>query len=325
MRVIQITNTYKGAVLDIVKNCAPAGFQIRTLPANSTDALEACVADADYILASGRVRIDEKVLSRAKKLKMIQRTGVGLDSLDLAAIQEHQIPLYVNQGVNAQSVAEHTILLILACMRKLTLLDRNTKNGIWQKQAQGITTYELHGKTVGIIGMGNIGRKVAAVLQAFGANTIYYDQFRQPENVEQELKITYQPLKTVLEKVDVLTLHCPLTEETKRIVNADTLQRMKDGVVIVNTARGALIDEKALLEAIENGKVAFAGLDVHEEEPITKGDRLAASDRVIATPHIGGITYDSFYQMMKGAMENIALFEQEAYEEIEKSRFHGWE
>lgn len=316
MKTIQITNTYKGAVLELVQDCVPEGFQIRTLPENSTEALLSCVADADYILASGRAKITGEVLDKAERLKMIQRTGVGLDSLDLAAIQARHIPLYVNQGVNAQSVAEHTILLILACLRKLTRLDRNTKNGVWQKQAQGITTYELYGKTVGIVGMGNIGRKVVGLLNAFGAKVIYYDQYRQPESAERELKILYQPLETVLAQADVLTLHCPLTEETRMLINENTLQRMKDGVVIVNTARGGLIDEAALLDALGNGKVAFAGLDVHAEEPVAKGDRLTAADRVIATPHIGGVTYDSFRQMMQAAMRNIEKFEKGELAEI---------
>ncbi len=316
MKMILITNTYEGAVLDIVCSCVPEGFHIQTLSENSTEALLSCVAGADYILASGRMKITAEVLDKAKKLKMVQRTGVGLDSLDLEALQQRNIPLYVNQGVNAQSVAEHTILLILACLRKLTLLDKNTKNGIWEKQAQGIATYELHGKTVGIIGMGNIGRKVAGLLNAFDAKVIYYDQYRQPESTEKEQKILYQPLETVLSQADVVTLHCPLTEETRQLINENTLQRMKDGVVIVNTARGALIDESALLDALERGKIAFAGLDVHAEEPVAIGDQLIACDRVIATPHIGGVTYDSFRQMMLAAMRNIEKFDKGELEEI---------
>jgi phosphoglycerate dehydrogenase-like enzyme len=317
MKTIQITNTYKGAVLDLVQCCVPEGFQIQTLSENSIEALLSCVADADYILASGRVKITKEVLDRAEKLKMVQRTGVGLDSIDLEALKQKNIPLYVNQGVNAQSVAEHTILLILACLRKLTLLNRNTKKGVWEKQAQGITTYELRGKTVGIVGMGNIGRKVAGLLNAFGVEMIYCGH-RQPESVEQELNVTYQPLETVLAQADVLTMHCPLTKETSRMINRNTLQEMKDGVVIVNTARGDLIDEAALFDALQKGKVSFAGLDVHAEEPIAKGNRLIADDRVIATPHIAGVTYDSFFQMIQAAMRNIEKFDKGELAEIDQ-------
>ncbi len=316
LKTIQITNTYQDDVLELVQSCVPEGFQIRTLPENSIETLISCVAEADYILASGRVKITGEVLDKAKKLKMVQRTGVGLDSLDLEAMKQRNIPLYVNQGVNAQSVAEHTILMILACLRKLTLIDRNTKNGIWKKQEQGITTYELNGKTVGIIGMGNIGQKVARLLNAFGTTVVYYDQYRQPEIVEKELKLQYQPLEAVLECADVLTLHCPLTAKTNMLLNKKAFCGMKEGVVIVNTARGGLIDESALLEALEMGKVSFAGLDVHAEEPISKNNKLTANEKVIATPHIGGITYNSFRQMMQAAMRNFEKFEKGDLEEI---------
>lgn len=320
MPIIQITNTYKGAVLDIVKECIPEGFEARTLPANTDEALMEAVADADYILASGRLRIDENVLAHAPHLKMIQRTGVGLDTLDLEAIRKAGIPLYVNQGVNAQSVAEHTILLILACLRKLTLLDANSKRGIWQKQAQGITTYELSQKTVGVIGMGNIGKKVAGLLNAFGANVLYFDQYRPTPEEEKRLNIEFAEIDELFARSDVVTLHCALTDETRGIVNSRTLGLMKKGSMVVNTARGPLINEADLLDAIETEKIAFAGLDVHAEEPYSDHDALVCSERVIATPHIGGVTYDSFKAMIAGAMNNIAMFEKGELERIQNSR-----
>ena len=320
MPVIQITNTYTGAVADIVKACVPDGFEARTLPCNSTDALLEAVCDADYILASGRLRIDSSVLSRATRLKMIQRTGVGLDTLDMEAIRKAGIPLYVNSGVNSQSVAEHTILLILACLRRLTEIDANSKIGIWQKQPQGITTYELCGKTVGIIGMGNIGKKVSSILKVFGADVIYYDMQRSSPEEEERLNIKYTEIDDLFSKADIVSLHCALTDETRNIVNKRTLALMKDMAVIVNTARGQLIDEADLLDAIETGKIAFAGLDVHAEEPYCEKDMLIRSRRVIATPHIGGVTYDSFRAMISNAMNNILMYENGKTECIQKSR-----
>jgi phosphoglycerate dehydrogenase-like enzyme len=323
-KIIQITNTYKGAVLDIVRSCVPEGFEIRTLPENTQEALMACVPEADYILASGRVKLDRQVLACAGRLRMIQRTGVGLDSLDLDAIRERGIPLYVNQGVNSQSVAEHTILLILACLKKLCLIDRNTKNGVWQKQAQGVTTFELAGKTVGIVGMGHIGQRVAHILNSFGAKILYYAPSRQPETLERELGAVYTPLDELLSRSDVVTLHCPLTEQTRGMICQESLASMKDGVIIVNTARGGLVDEAALLEAIDSGHVAFAGLDVHGEEPIPAGNRLVMSDHVIATPHIGGVSYDAFHRMMSEAMRNIRCFDQGQLEQIAEMEYrHG--
>lgn len=320
MPLIQITNTYRGAVLDLVQSCVPEGFQIRTLKENTIEALLDAVGDADYLLASGRIPIDRRVLAKAKRLKMVQRTGVGLDTLDLEALRQAGIPLYVNQGINAQSVAEHTLLLILACLRKLTVLDRNSKRGIWEKQAQGITTFELHGKSVGVVGMGSIGKKVVELLHAFGAQVFYYDAFRLSTEEEEARGVTYLPLPDLLAGMDVITLHCPLTEETRGLICQASLQRMKSGVILVNTARGQLICEPDLVQAIETGKVAFAGLDVHETEPYRLPDPLVQSERVIATPHVAGVSRDSFRGMMQGAMENIALFEAKRFSEIEKSR-----
>ena len=157
---------------DIVIWEKPTSFELRFLSEQSQNALLNEVENIDYILAGGRLKITREVLDRAVNLKMIQRSGVGLDSLDLDAIKEKGIPLYVNQGVNAESVAEHAILLMLACLRRLPSINRNTKNGIWNKQAQGVQTSELKGKTVGIIGMGNIAQTLVSLLKPFKVNIL---------------------------------------------------------------------------------------------------------------------------------------------------------
>ena len=153
MKTILLTNKYTGRPLSIVREELPEGFELRFLSEQTEDALLRECAQADYILAGGRLRISREVLEHATSLKMIQRSGVGLDALDLDAMRERSIPLYVNQGVNAESVAEHALLLMLACLRRLPIIDRNTKNGLWKKQEQGVQTAELRGRTVGIIGI----------------------------------------------------------------------------------------------------------------------------------------------------------------------------
>lgn len=315
MKTILLTNNYPDGPYSILKKVIPEGFHMEMLEKATEECLMQTVECADYILASGRVKITADVLRKAVRLKMIQRTGVGLDTIDTDALNAANIPLYVNRGVNAGSVAEHTVLLILACLRRLCAINGNTKNGIWQKQVQGITTYELRGKTVGMIGMGNIGRLTASLLKAFGADIIYYDAFRQQE-AESAMQIQYAPLDMVLSESDIVSLHCPLNETTHHLINIDTLAAMKDGAVIVNTARGALIDEAALYEALQAGRIGAAGLDVHEEEPIRNTTGLLSLEQVIATPHIGGVTYDSFYRMMSEAMRNISLFDQGRTTEI---------
>ncbi len=316
VKIIQITNTYQGEVLQLVRSCVPGGFVIRTLPENTEQALLECIADADYILASGRVKITRRVLQRAEKVKMLQRTGVGLDALDLSALSDHGIPVYVNQGINAQSVAEHTLLLMLACLRRLPELSENTRNGIWIKQAQGVKTRELNRCTVGVLGMGNIGRTVTGLLRAFGAQVCYYDAFRLPPEQEQALGAEYLPVEELCRRADILTLHCPLTDQTRGVICRERLNTMKPGVILINTARGGLICEADLLAALEEGRVACAGLDVFESEP-PKNTALLRHPRVIVTPHIAGVTRDSFYQMMHDAMRNIRLFDEGKLSEIQ--------
>ncbi len=322
MKTILLTNRYTGFPLEIVKGTLPKDFQIVMLEEQTEGCLAESVAEADYILAGGRLRIGENVLCNALKLKMIQRSGVGLDSIDLEALKRHGIPLYVNQGINSQSVAEHALLLILACLRHLPVIHRNTVAGIWKKQEQGVQTSELHGKTVGLIGMGSIAKKLVGLLNAFGVKVLYYDPFRLDGKAEQELDVRYCELDNLLSESDIVSLHCPLTDGNRGLVNAESIAKMKHGAILVNTARGGLVDSKALFAALSDGRLSFAGLDVHENEPITADYPLKSLPNVILTPHIAGVTSDSFRSMMAEAMRNIALFDQGQLAEIEHCRYY---
>ena len=162
------TARYTEIPWDILKSVVPDGFTVETLEELSYDCLLRQAVDADYLLVSGRLPIEEGVLSAAKQLKMIQRTGVGTEMLDMEAIKKYGIPVYVNAGVNARSVAEHTLTLMLCCLKNIPQIDRNVKQGVWKKQQTGVTCNELYGKTVGLVGMGAIGRKVATYLKVFG-------------------------------------------------------------------------------------------------------------------------------------------------------------
>lgn len=284
-------------------------------------ALTAEVEGVDYILAGGRLKITAEVLEKADKLKMIQRTGVGLDALDLDAIKEKGIPLYVNQGVNAESVAEHTLLLMLACLRRLPAIDRNTKNGIWKKQEQGVQTAELKGKTVGIIGMGNIARTLVDLLKPFQVNILYWNRTRKSLEFEAENNMRFVGMDELLASSDIVTIHCALTPETSNLINADSIRRMKDGAILVNTARGGIVDANALAEALKSGKLSYAALDVHTEEPITSDYPLRELDNVILTPHIAGVTADSFRAMMHDAFRNIECFDRGDLETIAPYRY----
>ena len=321
LKKILLTNKYSGTPLDIVKSALPEKFSFSMLEEPTVGCLAESIADADYILAGGRVRIDENVLSHATRLKMVQRSGVGLDSIDLEALRRHNIPLYVNKGVNSQSVAEHALLLMLACLRRLTEIHNNTVAGIWKKQEQGVRTFELHGKTVGLVGMGSIARKVAGLLRAFGVRILYFDPYRLDEKTESELSVKYMDFNALLAESDIVSLHCPMTDENSRMINGDTLSQMKRGAILVNTARGGLVDSAALHAALKDGRLSFVGLDVHETEPLPADYPLKTLPNVILTPHVAGVTADSFRAMMADAMRNIELFELGRLSEIEHARY----
>lgn len=311
------TARYTGIPWEILKSVVPEFLEVKTLDELSYDCLVREAEDADYLLVSGRLPIDEGVLSTAKHLKMIQRTGVGTEMLDVEAIKAHSIPVYVNAGVNSQSVAEHTLTLILACLKRLPQINQQTHQGVWKKQQVGVTTRELKGKTVALVGMGNIGRLVACMLQPFGDKVIYTDVVRQSAETEQRLGLTYyDSFEALLPEADVLSFHCPLVKENTEILSQRTLAMMKKGAIVVNTARGKLINPNDLYEALISGHLSGAALDTHYEEPIKGSYKLAELDNVILTPHIGGLSYEAFHQMMADAVENIMVFEEGRLEEI---------
>lgn len=311
------TARYTGVPLEILKSVVPDGFIMEILEDSTRESLIRQVCDVDYLLVSGRLVIDEEVLSAARHLKMIQRTGVGTEMLDMEAIHRHNIPLYVNRGVNARSVAEHTLTLILCCLKNIPQIDKQVKSGIWKKQQIGVTCNELYGKTVGLVGMGSIGRQVAAYLRIFGAELLYTDIYRLTEEQEKELGLTYIPtFEGLLPLVDILSFHCPLTSENKEMLNVETIAKLKNGAIVINTARGKLIDEIALYNALVSKKLRMVALDVHYEEPMPKDSPLTTLDNIILTPHIGGLSYEAFHDMMKGAMENIKAYEGGFFEKI---------
>ena len=315
------TARYTGLPLEILQKACPEGFTVKTLDELSYQQLVKEAVDADYFLVSGRLPIDKTVLDAAQNLKMIQRTGVGTDMLDKEEIKRRGIPVYVNAGVNSRSVAEHTLMLILATLKRLPQINNQLHEGIWKKQASGVSTSELFGKTVGIVGMGHVGQLVASMLRPFGAHVIYTDVVRRSEAEEKELDLTYcNSFIELLPQVDILTLHCPMVTENLEALNANTIGLMKRGSIIINTARGRLINPDALYDAVKSGHIRAAGIDTHYEEPIKEGYKLAELDNVILTPHIGGLSYEAFHQMMHDAMENIKAFEEEILSLIEKHR-----
>ncbi|MGL4484735.1 MAG: 2-hydroxyacid dehydrogenase [Anaerovoracaceae bacterium] len=320
MPKILLTNKYAEEPLSIIKEIVPDEYELIYPEVSGKDELIRLIPRADYLIVSGREKIDKELLEGGNKLKMIQRTGVGTDMLDIEEIKSRALPLYVNKGVNACSVAEHTILLMLASLRRLNAIDNELKSGIWKKQENGIKTYEIFQKNVALIGLGNIGKKVARVLNVLGANVKYYDLVPLSEEEERDLGIQFLPFEEIIKEGDIISLHCPLTKETKALISKKTIEQMKDRAILVNTARGGLVDQADLLIALKEGKIGFAALDVFESEPLPANSALLASPNILLTPHIGGVTKESFQNMFCQAVKNIMLFENGNIEEIKESK-----
>jgi len=253
------------------------------------DELKKIIKDYDALLVRSATKVTKDIIKNGKRLKVIGRAGVGLDNIDLQAASKCGIIVMNSPGGNTISAAEHTMSLILALSRNIPQANTSTKKGEWErKKFMGV---ELYGKTLGIIGLGKIGTEVAKRSSAFGMKVIAYDPFLSLDKAE-ELGVESVELKHIFKHSDYISLHSPLTDETKHIINKKAIAGMKKGVRIINCARGGMVDEAALLQGIKNGKVQGAALDVYEKEP-PKDSPLAKCDNVILTPHLGASTEEA--------------------------------
>ena len=249
-------------------------------------------------------------LARAcPKLKLVQVSSAGTDRMDLQALGELGIRVANNGGGNAVAVAEHTIALIVGVYRKLRLqfesvMARNWAGDVreeWFRQA-----HELTGKTVGIVGAGRIGREVAQRLQGWDCDLIYSDAFQLPEDEEARLKLDCVSLDTLLSTSDVVTLHVPLTKQTRAMIGDRELRNMKASAILINACRGPVVDEAALIRALRDGAIAGAGLDVLEEEPTPPDNPLLDMENVLVTPHMASLSQEAFEKSRRFAIENGA-------------------
>lgn len=260
------------------------------IPVDTAEAYDA-MTDAEIMIL--RIfKAPRKVIEKNKNLKMILRWGAGFDSVDIEAAGERGVVVTNTPGANAPAVSELAVMLMMAVGRKLLCHTESLKNGVWSKNTFLNQSFCLNHKTVGIVGAGNIGRRTAAAVQAFGANVLYYDAFRLTFEQEKKYGMHYADFKTLLETSDIVSLHIPLTEETHHLIGVEELARMKDGAILINTARGGLVDDHALAGAVKSGKLSGAGLDGVENEPLKADDELLLLPDIIVTPHIGGGTAD---------------------------------
>ena len=248
-------------------------------------------ADADGILLRTKPRCTESLMVACPHVRVVGRHGAGLDIVDIPAATRLGVAVVHAPGSNAQSVAEHALMLMLVCVKRTLLIDKATRAGDWVARGGGNT--ELHGKTLGIVGVGHIGRRVAKFAGAIGMRVLAYDKYVADDEVRRRGAQPVASLEALLPQVDVLTCHTPLTDETRGMINEKSLALMKKGAIYVNTSRGGVQQERALFESLTRGHLSAAGIDVFEEEPSSTDNPLFNLPNVVVSSHVAGVTQEA--------------------------------
>ena len=282
-----------------------AGLEVDVRVGMKPEELEAAIGDYDAIAVRSATKVTARVLEKASRLRVVGRAGVGIDNVDLEAATRRGVVVMNSPGGSSVTVAELAVGMMLALSRHIPQATVSIKAGKWEKKRfQG---HELSGKTLGVVGIGNIGSVVVDRARSMKMSVVAYDPFISAEAAEQ-LGVELVTLDELWARADVVSLHVPLTEQTRNVVNAATLARMKKGVLLVNCARGGLVDEKALAEALASGHVGGAALDVFEKEPVSPDNPLLAQDRFICTPHLGASTEEAQAAVAVGIAEQLAAY-----------------
>ena len=302
--VVSCLDVWAPAVREVVRQTAAPELALRFAQTYDLAEQMALVEDAEFLMP-GWAAVTEPMLRHATKLRMIQKWGIGVDRIDVDAARRLGIPLAITAGSNAGPVAELAIALMLAVYRRLPYVNREMRSGKWPKSEMRETCFQITGKTVGIVGFGNIGRMLARRLRGFDAHVVYFDARRADDEAERTLEANYLPLDDLLALSDIVSLHAPFIAATAKMINAKSIATMKDGAVLINTARGELVDENALYAALVSGKLRGAGLDAFDPEPPSQDNPLLTLDQVVITPHAGGGVFDNVENVANHAFGNI--------------------
>ncbi len=296
MKNILLLETVADEALQILRNAN----DVTVLPAYeyAYDLEKLSTLQIDGIITRGKGQVNPALINACKALKVVGRCGVGLDNIDVVYATSKGIKVVNAPGANSQTIAEHTLSLMMALQRNLyrSISEVKAGNWAWRNQFEGD---EIYGKTLGILGLGNIGKKVAAMATAFGMKIIYWDKSTT------SAEYTYQPFEQVISEADIITLHLPLFPDTKELINATTLVRMKKNALLINTARGQIVDQHALYEALRAGTIAGFAADVLTEEPPVKNDPLLSLPNVLITAHVGSLTSRTYTKMCVDTVNNI--------------------
>ncbi|WP_042702635.1 D-2-hydroxyacid dehydrogenase [Thermococcus sp. PK] len=286
MKVLVASPLHEKA-FEILKN---AGLEVIYEEYPDQDKLKELVKDVSAIIVRSKPKVTKEIIDAAPNLKVIARAGVGLDNVDVEYAKSKGIEVVNAPAASSRSVAELAIALMFAVARKVAFADRKMREGVWaKKQCMG---FELEGKTLGVVGFGRIGYQVAKIANALGMKLLLYDPYPNEERAR-EVDGKFVELEELLKNSDVVTIHVPLLESTYHLINEEKLKLMKPTAILINTARGAVVDTNALVKALQEGWIAGAGLDVFEEEPLPKDHPLTKLDNVVLTPHIGASTVEA--------------------------------
>jgi phosphoglycerate dehydrogenase-like enzyme len=286
----------------IVRSRIPPSFDLHVRPRGQP--VGEAIADADFVLVA-TTPIPADAIASARRLRLIQHQGVGYDQTDVAAAARRGIPVATCPAGTTSAVAEHVFLLVLCVYRQLLAADRGLRRGEWLQWDLRPTSYELRDKTFGILGLGQIGRRVAEVARAFQARVIYFDAVRADAAVERRLEATFVSFDDLLASSDVLSIHVPLTPETRHMIGEAEIRTMKSSAVLINTARGGIIQDRALAAALHDGRLAGAGIDVFGEEPPPLDHPLLSAPGTVLTPHIAAGTSDSLAAKVDACVINM--------------------
>ncbi len=291
------------AVLDIARSMTPPGFELLVADPGTPEFYKAAT-DAEYYLGLAR-QMGGEFFRSAPNLRLVQLLSAGYDRVDVEAARKAKVPVANNGGANAIAVSEHTILLMLAVLKRLVSFHNDVVAGKWRPSIADPPVYELSGRTLGIVGLGNIGKKVARRAAAFDMRVQYYDIARLSEDQEDALGVRFVLFTELLRTSDVVTLHVPLDDTTRNLLGSGELGMMKRSAILINTCRGPVVDENALYRALKDGQIGAAGLDVMVEEPPKPNHPLFTLPNVTLTPHSAGPTWENWTARFRNGFDNI--------------------
>jgi phosphoglycerate dehydrogenase-like enzyme len=290
-------------VAKIAAEMAPAGFELK-LVKDGSDELRPAIATAEYMVCYPHIKMDDAFHEAAPKLRLVQLLSAGYDNVDIEAARRVGRPVCNNGGANAVSVAEHAIMLMLTVARRVIWQHTSVAGGRWRGNGPAPRMYEVSGKTLGIVGLGTIGKKVARLARGFGMQVQYYDIRRLTEDQEDALGVRFRLQRELLCSSDVVSLNVPLNASTRCMIGKAELELMKPTAILVNTSRGPVVDEPALAAHLAAGRIFGAGLDVFDQEPPRPDNPLLRLDNVVLTAHFAGPTWDNHVVRFRNAFDN---------------------